>query len=172
MDIRITSTALALAACLSAPVASAGNDAFANGAMPVPANRIVGVWDNAAYVGPCGGTPSTTAARQTVVFHAGGTFLDNPRYPPQGIATPTGSMQRSIGVGAWAYSPRTGQWALEQRFDWFRNNVYDGYQVISRSAILLDSGNTKMAGPVHVYRYDATGALVAEQCGTATATRL
>lgn len=171
MDIRSTSLALALAACL-APCAAAAGDPFATGAMPVPANRIVGVWDNAAYVGPCGGTPSATPARQTVVFHAGGTFLDNARYPPQGIATPNGTMQRSIGVGSWEYSPRTGRWSLEQRFDFFKNNVYDGYQVISRSSILLSSDGKTMAGPVHAYRYDAAGTLVLEQCGTATATRL
>lgn len=171
MDIRTFTLGLALAATLL-PMTAHAVDPVTTGALPVPANRIVGAWDNAAYVGPCGGTPSPNPARQTVVFHAGGTFLDNSRYPPQGIATPNGTMQRSIGVGTWEYSPRTGQWSLEQRFDWFKNNVYDGYQVIQRSAILLSGGGASMAGPVHVYRYDAAGTLVLEQCGTATATRL
>lgn len=160
-----------LSLILAAAPALAGDPAT-TGALSVPANRIVGAWNNAAYVGPCGGTASSVPARQTVVFHAGGTFLDNSRYPPQGIATPNGTMQRSIGVGTWEYSPLTGQWSLEQRFDWFKDNAYDGYQVIRRSGILLTSNGNSMAGPVHVSRYNAAGTLVLEQCGTATASRL
>ena len=171
MDIRTTSLGFALAATLF-PLTAAAADPATRGALATPANRIVGAWSNAAYIGPCDGTPSSTAQRQTSVFHAGGTFIDNSRYPPQGISTPNGTMQRSIGLGTWKYSPRTGQWSLDQRFDWFKNNVYDGYQVILRTDMRLRGDGQTLVSDVHAIRYNATGAPVLEQCGYAESTRL
>lgn len=161
---------LTLAIAAAAPATAL--DPATSGGLAGPANRIVGAWANNAFVGPCGGAPSPNALKQTLVFHAGGTFLDNSRFPPQGIVTPNGVMQRSIGVGTWKYSPLTGQWSLAQRFDWYKNNVYDGYQVITRSSILLSGGDETAAGPVYVARYNAAGVLVMEQCGYAESTRL
>lgn len=143
------------------------------GALATPANRIVGAWANTAVVGPCGGAAGEPQ-RQTLVFHAGGTFLDNSRFPPAGIpniAGIAGVHQRGIGVGTWAYDPLTGRYTLDQRFDWFVNNQYHGYQVVHRTILLSSNGNTA-AGPVRTTRYTANGAIVMELCGSASSTRL
>lgn len=165
-------------ALLAAALATAAGAAFAGGptttgALATPANRIVGVWANTAMVGPCGGTAGEPQ-RQTLVFHAGGTFLDNPRFPPAGIpniAGIAGIHQRSVGVGAWSFDPLTGRYTLDQRFDWFVNNQYHGYQVVRRTILLSSDGNAA-AGPVQTTRYAANGAVVMELCGSASSTRL
>ena len=155
---------------LSAPADAV--DLIRHGAMPVPANRIVGAWDNQAFVGPCDGVPSAVPQAVTVIFNPGGTFVDNPRFPPQGIVTPAGTMQRSIGLGSWAFVPGSGKWSMEQRFDWYKNNVYDGYQVITRTAMVVSGDGKRLTSPVEVSRYNAAGVLIQKQCGHATATRL
>lgn len=143
-----------------------------SGALPVPANRIVGSWSNAASVGPCGGAPGESQ-RQTIVFSAGGTFLDNPRFPPQGLPNLVGiagTHQRSIGIGTWSYDPETTRYTVEQRFDWYVNNSYHGFQVVRRS-ILLSGDGQQAAGPVRTTRYAANGSIIVELCGSAVSTR-
>jgi len=163
-----------LAACLAAAIAPAfAGSPTTTGALATPANRIVGAWSNVAMVGPCGGVAGAPL-RQTLLFHAGGTFLDNSLFPPQGLPNLNGiagTHQRSIGVGTWHYDPLTGQYALDQRFDWFVNNQYHGYQVVTRSILLSTDGNNA-TGPVRATRYAANGAIVAELCGSASSTRL
>ena len=164
--------ALFAAALVAAAPAFAGSPTTTGG-LATPANRIVGVWANTAMVGPCNGTPGQ-ALRQTIVFHAGGTFLDNSPFPPAGIpnvAGIPGTHQRSIGVGAWSYDPLTGRYTLDQRFDWFVDNQYHGYQVVHRTILVSSNGNAA-AGPVRTTRYAANGAVVMEQCGSAASTRL
>lgn len=144
-----------------------------NGALPVPANRIVGLWSNVATTGPCGVTP-VAQGRQTLTFSAGGTFLDNPRFPPNGLADLNGipgTHQRSIGIGTWDYNPRTGQYTVHQQFDWYVNNAYHGYQTVRRD-ILLSNDGEQAAGSVQTVRYAASGAIVAELCGSAVSTRI
>lgn len=137
------------------------------------ASRIVGLWANTAQVGPCGGVPGE-AQRQTIMFNAGGTFVDNARFPPGGIpnlAGIPGTHQRSIGVGTWDYNRLTDQFTLDQRFDWFVNGAYHGYQVVLRTIQVSGDGNT-LSGPVHTVRYTAAGQVVAELCGYAESMRL
>lgn len=169
MNVR---TALCTALLAAAVPALAGGPTT-TGAVASPANRIVGAWANVARVGPCGGALGGPI-RQTLLFHAGGTFLDNSLFPPQGVpnlAGIAGIHQRSIGVGAWEYDPMTGRWSLEQRFDWFVDNQYHGYQVVEREILLSADGNTA-GGPVRTARYLASGAVLFRQCGSATSTRL
>jgi len=164
-----TSITLALLALASLP-AVAGGDPARNGALSTAANRIIGLWDNVAQVGPCGGTP-VQAIRQTLMFVPGGGFVDNAPFPPQGAPGPGGLNQRSIGLGTWSYDPLTAQYTLDQRFDWFVNNVYNGYQVVHRTMLLSNSGDTA-SGPVRTTRYAANGSVVFELCGSAVGTRL
>lgn len=164
MKTRHTALAAALLAFASPALASGPTT---TGALATPANRIVGAWSNVANVGPCGGSVGE-AQRQTIVFHAGGTFLDNPRFPPQGL--PNGA-QRSIGVGTWSFDPETGLHHLVQQFDWYLDNAYNGYQVVERVIVMSADGNTA-SGPVHTVRYSANGAPLAELCGQAVSTRL
>ncbi len=168
-----TLTALTTAALVCAGSTSA-SDLASTGALPTPANRIVGLWSNVASVGPCGGTP-TSMLRQTIMFSTGGTFVDNSRFPTGGVPNANGVAglnQRSIGLGTWEYTPRTGQYSLTQRFDWFVNNQYHGYQVVERTRMLLSSDGNTLASLVRTVRYAADGAVVAELCGTATSTRV
>jgi len=147
--------------------------AATTGAAATRVNQIVGAWSNQATVGPCGGTAGP-AQYQTVVFNAGGTFLDNPRFPPGGILNANGipgTNQRSIGVGTWSYDHVSGEYTVDQRFDWYVDNVYNGYQTVHRSILLSNDGN-QGAGPVETVRYATDGSVVSQQCGNATATRL
>ena len=167
-----TSITIALLALASLP-AVAGGDPPRNGALATPANRIIGVLSNVAQVGPCGGTPNS-AIRQTLMFEAGGGFVDNAPFPPQGVPNVYGVVglnQRSIGLGTWSYDPLTSRYTLDQRFDWFVNNAYHGYQVVHRTIQLSNDGQTA-AGPVNTVRYAANGSVVIELCGSAVSTRL
>lgn len=166
MDIRIVSFSLALA--IAATAANAGPST--TGALPTPANRIVGSWSNVATTGPCN-APPTSSGNQTLVFSAGGTFFDNPRFPPGGIGAPGALRQRSIGMGTWTYDPKTGEYRVDQQFDWYLNNAYDGYQTIHRTIVLSSDGNTA-SGPVLSIRYNAAGVATSEICGNAVSTRL
>jgi hypothetical protein len=150
--------------------ANAGGDPARNGALATPANRIIGLWDNSVLIGPCGG-PADQQLHQTLMFTTGGGFVDNSPYPPQGLPGPGGLNQRSIGLGTWSYDPLTTRYTLDQRFDWFVNNAYAGYQVIHRTMLLSNSGNTA-SGPVQSVRYTTNGSIVYQLCGNATSTRL
>lgn len=143
---------------------AAASDPALDGALATPANRVVGLWSNQSLVGPCGGTPAMQG-RNTVIFIAGGTLVDNPR-TAAGTAT-----QRSIGLGTWSYAPATGRYSQRVQFDWFVNGAYDGYQTIDRDFVLTNGGSTA-SGPVVARRYNADGSLRAELCGSATSTRL
>lgn len=165
-----------LASCLLALISTSAlaADPHRDGALRVPANRIAGVWSNLAMMGPCGGTPGGQL-RQTIVFHAGGTFLDNSPFPPGGMPNVNGVIglnQRSIGLGAWSYNPLTGQYYLKQRFDWFVNNQYHGYQVVERTNTLLSNDDKTLTSGVHTVRYAANGAVIVELCGSAVSQRL
>ncbi len=141
------------------------------GALGTPANRIVGDWANVARVGSCLTGILGAELHQTLMYNAGGTFVDNSRFPPQGITTPPGVLQRSIGMGIWSYHPRTGQHKVRQQFDFYLNNVYDGYQVVETTRQLSNDGNT-LTGPVATTRYNADGTERFRQCGAAVSTRL
>jgi hypothetical protein len=160
-------------ACLLAtatPVAQAAGDF----SLLPPASRIVGLWDNTAYVGPCGAPPPAVGQKQTLQFIAGGGFVDNSRFPPQGLPNVSGipgTHQRSIGMGIWTYHPAQREWSLEQRFDWYVDNVYHGYQVIERT-MFLSADRKTLTGPVRAVRYNAAGQALFELCGVAESKRL
>lgn len=160
---------LLLTLAIAAAPALAGGPST-TGALATPANRIVGSWSNVATTGPCNVAPASVG-RQTLVFSAGGTFLDNPRFPPSGIGAPGAVRHRSIGVGTWEYDPATGVYRVDMQFDWYLNGVYDGYQTVHRTIVLSNNATTG-TGPVLSVRYDAAGNQTSEVCGSATSTRL
>lgn len=161
--------------CLSAatlPVFAAGpSDTDAS---LLRAQRIVGAWANESRVGPCGG-PVGNPGYQTLLFNAGGTVVDNPRFSPAGIPAIVNGIpvrrHRTIGVGTWNFDWRTRQYEVDQRFDWFINDQYDGYQTVHRTIAVSSDGN-QLSGPVLTRRYAADGALTGELCGSAVSTRL
>lgn len=158
---------LALIAALlvaTAPACASDHRAATTGAPAVPANRIVGMWNNDSAVGPCGGE-AVMNGQNTVIFIAGGTLVDNPRAP---AGTPT---QRSIGMGTWSYNPATGKYFQRVHFYWFVNGDYDGYQTVDRTFLVSNDGN-QLSGPVTTIRYNADGSVRANLCGSAVSTRL
>lgn len=172
MDKSLPLSLIAVFALASA-TAHAQQDPATTGGLAVPANRIVGLWNNVAQVGPCGGVAGATI-RQTLMFETGGGFVDNSPFPPQGVPNVygvAGLNQRSIGLGTWRYDPLTGRYTLDQRFDWFVDNAYHGYQVVHRTIQLSNDGRTA-SGPVRTVRYAANGSIVVELCGSAVSTRL
>lgn len=167
---KLPSALFTFALLASAVTAHAGGPST-TGALPTPANHIVGTWSNISQVGSCATGALGPVLRQTLMFHAGGTFLDSSRFPPQGITTPGGVVQRSLGLGTWSYAPVSGEHSLRQQFDFYLNNVYDGYQVIERTMLLSNDRNT-ISGPVVAIRYNAAGAETSRLCGEALSTRL
>ncbi|GAB3381127.1 hypothetical protein [Lysobacter fragariae] len=161
-----------LVACLFAALPAGAGGPATTGALATPANRIVGTWANEARIGPCGGAAGAPGS-QTLLFNAGGTFLDNPRFPPAGIPVPgtTQRRYRSVGVGTWSLNPDNGQYSVDQRFDWYLDSQYDGYQTVHRTILLSTDGN-QAGGPVITRRYAADGSLMSEMCGSALSTRI
>ena len=54
-----------------------------------PANRLVGLWTTDIHVSPAactpGGPPPPLFGRNTIVFDAGGTLVENPQVSPPGV---------------------------------------------------------------------------------------
>ena len=158
--------------CASVPALAV--DAVHNGALPVQANRIVGVWLNTGAVGPCGSGVTPIQVGGYFIFHAGGTLLEKPRFPPNGAPNAfgvAGNNQRGEGLGTWRFNPVTGQYSVIFRFDWFVDNVYHGYNIVERT-LLMSSDGKLLAGPARAVRYFANGTVQSEVCGNATATKL
>ena len=164
-------TALSTLTLLASAVTAHAGGPATTGALPTPANRIVGTWSNVAQVGPCDTGVLGPLLYQTLQYHAGGTILDNPRFPPSGINTPGGVVQRSIGLGNWSYDPAGRHYTVRQQFDFYLNSAYDGYQVIQTTRQLSNDGN-ELGGPVVAIRYNAAGVEPSRLCGEALSPRL
>ena len=136
------------------------------GALAVPANHIVGLWEAVATVRPCN-IPTAPArdVRNNLLFHAGGTVTEN----PGGLPSVVGA-SRSFGLGTWRYDEGSGRYTGILRFDTYVNGVYSGYTTIDRN-IAMEGANTA-AGPVVVTAYDAGGNQLIQLCGTASQHRL
>lgn len=138
-----------------------------------PANRIVGLWRTQGEIRPCGSDLPFSTIFNTLLFHAGGTVVENPRIPPDGILTPTvpGVNQRGQALGTWAYDWRTRRYTVNLRFDWYVDGIYHGYGTVEREIILNQSG-AHASGPVRSARHLADGSVLGEVCGSAVSERL
>lgn len=171
MNPRHASCTIGLLCVLMAATASAGQDFV--GHFPGPANRIVGLWATEAMVGPCGGTPSTPI-RNTLLFHAGGTVVESPRFGPNGapnVAGVPGIYQRGQALGTWSYHPGRRTYYIHLQFDNYVDNVYHGFSTVDREIALSKEGMLG-SGPVRSARFAADGKLMGEVCGQATSARL
>jgi hypothetical protein len=143
------------------------------GALALPANRIVGLWSTEGLVGPCNGTP-VNPVRNTLLFQAGGTVVENARISPAGVPGAfgvAGINQRGQALGTWSYDPATDAYSMHLRFDWYVDGAYHGYMIVDRE-LRLSEGNRVLSGPVWADRYSTTGDLIAAVCGAAVSTRL
>ena len=136
------------------------------GAIAVPANRIVGLWEAVASVRPCN-IPTAPArdVRNNLLFHAGGTVTENPGGLPNAIGP-----SRSFGLGTWRYDPDSNRYTGTLRFDTYLNGVYTGYTTIDRDIAL--GGTDTAVGPVVVTAYDTSGTQLIQLCGIANQHRL
>ena len=157
---------LAAAILTVATPALAQSGPASTGALAVPANRIVGLWQAVATVRPCN-IPAAPPreVRNNLLFHAGGTVTEN----PGGLPSVAGA-SRSFGLGTWRYDPDSERYTGMLRFDTYLNGVYSGYTTIDRD-IAMDGADTA-AGPVVVTAYDTSGNQLIQLCGTATQHRL
>lgn len=150
--------------------ASAGADSNSYDQRLGGANRIVGLWATEGHLGPCNGTPVITVLN-TLLFQAGGTVVDNPRFPPGGAPNASGLYARNQGLGTWSYDPVTHKYFLHLQFDNFIDGVYDGYSTVDRELVLSQEG-LLASGPVRSDRFKADGSLLMEVCGQAVSSRL
>jgi hypothetical protein len=157
MTIRITILSLSL---LSAFTPQAHADPAATGALNVPANRIVGLWETQATVGPCSGG-TTFPVRNNLLFHAGGTITEN-------IAPTTA---RNMGLGTWSYDSVTGTYTMRLRFSTYSGGVSSGYGIVERLLIPSDDG-LRLSGPVRATTHSLDGIVVSQLCGEAVSERL
>lgn len=173
MHIKRTLIATALIA-LAAAGSAAAVDTSRSGAVATPANRIVGLWVSEGLTRPCGSALPFNVTRNTLLFSAGGTVEENPRFPPQGVANVNGVAginQRTQALGTWSYEPVSGLYSLHLRFDWYVDGVYQGYQTVDRDMTLTPDG-MQISGPVAATRFNAAGAPLAALCGTAVSDRI
>lgn len=177
MSLSRIAIAAAAAACLNllvTPADAANHDPQSTGMLQLPANNIVGLWTAVVSVGPCNGAP-TNNIQATITYHSGGTLSETNAMPIAGIPNMQGvpgNNQRGPGMGTWSYNRRTGQYTLDIRFNWYVDGVYNGYQHIHRSNVIMSADGKQMGGPVHATRYFADGSKYAEFCGSESATRL
>lgn len=135
------------------------------------ANRIVGLWDTQAEVRPCGTDLPPNKIANTLLIHAGGTIVENPRYPPGGAPNAAGHYERNQALGTWVFNRKTGRYWIHLRFDNFLDTVYDGYSEVDRE-VRIKKGGMEFVGPVWASRYDADGNLLFKLCGSAVSSRL
>lgn len=168
-----TLLATALSALLFAAPAMAVDPPH-NGALGGRVNRIVGLWTTDSAVSPCGTALPPTPVRNTLLFQAGGTVVENPRFPPAGAPNAfgvSGINQRGPGLGTWSFNPATGEYRLFLRFDWYVDGAYHGYQTVARE-MTLSSDGLQATGQVVSTRYAADGSTVVTVCGAAISDRL
>lgn len=151
--------------------AAEANNPARTGALNVRANAIVGLWGTEALVGMCGETPMSEV-RNTLLFHAGGTVVENPVFPPSGVPNVgvPGNYQRGQALGTWTFDPAQKIYQVHLRFDNYVDNAYHGYTTVDRQITLV--GKYQAYGPVTVARFTADGNLIVELCGDAYSTRL
>jgi hypothetical protein len=136
-------------------------------------DRIVGLWGTEATVGPCDVKP-VTPIRNTLLFHAGGTVVEIPRFGPNGVPTgPNNTLiyQRGQALGTWVYDRSKRIYYIHLRFDNYVDNVYNGYSTVDREITLSNRGMLA-SGPVRSVRYRVDGTELSAVCGQATSTPL
>lgn len=138
------------------------------------AERIVGTYQSDAQVRPCGSNLPLMPVLNTISFNAGGTVIENPRFPPSGVLNVfgiPGLFTRSIGLGSWSYNPFSHRYSMSLRYDFFENGVFYGTGVVDREIQLGADGNTK-SGSVRSTVYTSGGNVIVDLCGEAVSTRL
>jgi hypothetical protein len=170
MKASVLSAALALALGLSAGPGAAAPDPSGsrgaefptaqNGLLPVPANRIVGLWRATVTVGPCAGGPVQTFTG-TNLFHAGGTVSDTNTAPVN---------SRGPGMGVWRYLGGD-RYKVRFQFNRYADNLFVGTADVRSDARLRDGGN-RLTYETRATQYAADGSVLVELCGSSESHRI
>lgn len=154
----ILATALAL---LAGNAAAATPTPASSGLWPVPANRIVGLWQVEVTLAPCAGGPAQTRIAYNI-YHAGGTLSDTNADPPTA---------RGPGQGIWQYQ---GHRQYKTRFQFYRylpDGSYNGITDV-QTDVYLDAQSTQYSQTVYARNLGPNGNLQVELCGSAVGERV
>lgn len=139
-----------------------------------PASRIVGAYQTDADVRKCGTTFPLNHVTNNIIFNAGGTVTESPRFPPVGdynVFGIPGLFTRNVGLGTWSYNPFTHHYSMSLRYDYFVDGVYYGMGTVDRDIVLSADGKLA-SGPVKSFIYTTTGSTIVDLCGNAASRRL
>ena len=138
------------------------------------ASRIVGAYQTDADVRKCGTTFPLNHVTNNIIFNAGGTVIESPRFPPvgdyNGFGIP-GLFTRTIGLGTWSYNPAKRSYSMSLRYDYFVDGVYYGMGTVDRDIVLSADGKLA-SGPVKSSIYTTAGSTIVDLCGDAVSKRL
>lgn len=149
------------AAALAGPPGAAPANSSETGALPVPANRIVGLWATEVTIGPCQGGPTMTI-HGTSLFNAGGTMGET------NTSAPTG---RSHSQGIWRFLG-WNQYQTRFRFYVFQpDGSYDGVQEV-RTTTYLNARATQYDATVNARFLNPDGSVRVQLCGSARGNRI
>ena len=161
MNIRHVLIVTALPLCL-APSLAAAVTPLQQGALNVPANRIVGLWQVASAAGPCGG-PVVLNFLSLHTYNAGGTLLDRSLHPPG---------TRGPGQGVWKYQ---GYDQYGTRWQFFRHDASGGYDGLTdvRYHLILSADGNSFTATTQSRVLEPDGVTVRTTlCGSATGQRV
>jgi hypothetical protein len=168
MVLAVTILALSSAANAAAPGPQKAQVVWGWGA-----ERLVGTYQSDAQVRPCGTSAPYMPVLNTISFNAGGTVVENARFPPTGVLNVfgiPGLFTRSIGLGSWSYNPSSRSYSMSLRYDFFENGVFYGTGVVNRDIQLRADGNTT-SGSVRSTVYTSGGSVIVDLCGEAVSKR-
>ena len=131
------------------------------GALPTPANKIVGLWETQGTVRGCDTGLPVVQVRNNLLFHAGGTVSEN-------IAPVT---SRNMGMGVWSYDAASGSYTMVIRFNRYSSGTLTGFSTVERQLQMSEDGQT-ISGEVLATHFNLDGTVLQELCGEATSTRL
>lgn len=149
------------AAALSLPENPAAEFPSAqNGLLPVPANRIVGLWQFTVTIAPCAGGPTSSFVGYHL-FSAGGTLTDTNRAP---VVT------RGPGLGTWKYLGQD-RYKIRFQFNRYAEGAFDGVQDVRVDARLGAAGS-RLNYVIRATTLNPDGSVRGEACGTSVGERI
>lgn len=153
-------TLLALSLVLLSATSTAQQPAT-TGLPPIPANRIVGLWQVSVTVSPCAGGPARSFIAYST-YHAGGTLSDTNATPPN---------TRGPGHGVWQYQGGSQYTSRFQFFRYLPDGSYDGVSDI-RTETTLGADGMEYSTEVRARLLNPDGSLRADLCGIGVAQRV
>lgn len=161
MTTNLIRTSLALALLVAGTAAAQPVRPSETGAFPVPANRIVGLWNVSVTVAPCEGGPTSNLIGFTA-FHAGGTITHASAAPPFALGP---------GQGIWRYEGHGEYTTRMKMYQFLPDGMFDGVTEVN-TITSLPAQASQYNATVHALSFNADGSLRGELCGSAVGERI